>query len=207
MVTCQEHNCPRLRFESRIGSPKDHEPPWGRYFGMRTRHLTFLILSVTTLVFVGFPGLPRCLQLRLVRDTYDLQLHSDASSLSSGGGDVYFAANTSGASSCVLSASPSVKGLPKTVKCANQLLSWPAVLLPQNSSSQPVTYTFSLTAAPLFGGTGSAVAGPISVSVSPPGANVYVALGDSYAAGEGNPGPSSDPSGRSRRQPVALQRL
>ncbi len=160
---------------------------------MRTRHLTFLILSVTTLVFVGFPGLPGVSSYASSGTPTISNFTATPSSLSSGGGDVYFAANTSGASSCVLSASPSVKGLPKTVKCANQLLSWPAVLLPQNSSSQPVTYTFSLTAAPLFGGTGSAVAGPISVSVSPPGANVYVALGDSYAAGEGNPGPSSDP--------------
>jgi len=160
---------------------------------VRTRHVKFLIPSVVMLALVAFPGLPFVASDASSVTPTISNFTVTPSALSSGGGDVYVTAHTGGVSSCVLSVNPPLAGFPKNIKCANQLLGWPVIVLPQNSSSQPVTYQFALTASPLFGGTGSSTAGPLSVTVAPPGANVYVALGDSYAAGEGNPGPPNEP--------------
>jgi lysophospholipase L1-like esterase len=107
--------------------------------------------------------------------------------LSSAGGEVHLSGQVSGDSECTIASVPKVKYLPRTFSCASSLVSWPSVYLPENSATQPVSYQLTVSASPATGSNVQVSTASLSVSVSPPAPVTYVALGDSYAAGEGNP--------------------
>ncbi len=67
------------------------------------------------------------------------------SSLASGGGSVTLSASVSGATSCVLSSSPSISGLVSQVACASGSVSV-AVTVPADTTSTAKSYTFTLAA-------------------------------------------------------------
>lgn len=113
--------------------------------------------------------------------------------LSAAGGDVFLSGQVSGASECTISSVPKVKYLPKTVECISGYVTWPSVYVPENSTAVPVSYQLTVTASPVVGSNALAATDSLTVSVSPPAPVTYVALGDSYAAGEGNPASGLSP--------------
>jgi hypothetical protein len=107
------------------------------------------------------------------------------STLSSAGGDVTLSADITGVSTCAVTSTPTLPGLPT----CTTILPWPSVSVPHNSSTKTVTYKFVLSGSYLFGGKGKFKVSAV-VTVSPPPPVTYVAFGDSYSSGEGNPGKS-----------------
>ena len=107
-------------------------------------------------------------------------------SLPSSGGYVTPTASTTGLSSCSITSTPAIAGLPT---CATPL-PWPNISVPANNTKKPVTYKFTFSGTCLFGCKGSFTAKAVIVTVAPPAPATYVALGDSFAAGEGNPAKS-----------------
>jgi GDSL-like Lipase/Acylhydrolase family len=105
--------------------------------------------------------------------------------LSSAGGEVRFSAVLPGGATCQVLATPSYGGLPAAFPCGPST-SW-LVTVPPNTSASPVTYRYSLQATYPLGPTITSKTS-ILVSESPAPAVTYVALGDSFASGEGNPG-------------------
>jgi alpha-tubulin suppressor-like RCC1 family protein len=125
------------------------------------------------------------------------------SSLGSAGGSVVFSARVTLASGCKLSATPTFKGLPATMPCTKNG-QWPAVFVPSNVTATAVTYQFVLTATGLLGAA-STTSSPITVTVAPAPPATYVAVGDSYASGEGNPGKASTPWVDREGKPTSLE--
>ena len=110
------------------------------------------------------------------------------SSLTAAGGVVDFSATLTLASTCTLSSSskPTIPGLPITSTTCGVGL--PTATVPANTSKKPITYKFTLTVQDILDKTKTAKATTsVSEAASLPG--TYVALGDSYSAGFGNPGP------------------
>ena len=79
----------------------------------------------------------------------------------SAGGSVTLGASVTNATSCALSSSPALSGLPQTVGCSAGTVSVP-VTLPANSTSDAVTYTFNLSAT----GSGTTEANPTTAIVN-----------------------------------------
>ena len=115
------------------------------------------------------------------------------------GGAVNFTATIKGTGpyTCTLSSSPAITGLPATNNCLSG--NWTATI-PGNPGSTQVKYTFTLTVVPTLYPTTSGKATTKVTSLVKSG-SMYVALGDSYSSGEGNPGPTGSqwlsPSGAS----------
>jgi alpha-tubulin suppressor-like RCC1 family protein/lysophospholipase L1-like esterase len=113
------------------------------------------------------------------------------SALSSAGGEVTFSAvvppSQTGDAFCSVSATPSYGGLPSPFRCGTSG-AWPYVTVPPNNTAGPVTYQYTVTATYPGGATLTSKSATITVAQSP--ATTYVALGDSYSAGEGNPAKS-----------------
>ncbi|TML00337.1 MAG: hypothetical protein E6G34_02300 [Actinobacteria bacterium] len=65
------------------------------------------------------------------------------STLGPGGGRITLIANVKNATTCELSATPAIAGLPISTNCASGAASFP-VSLPANGSESPQTYTFTL---------------------------------------------------------------
>ena len=104
------------------------------------------------------------------------------------GGTVSFTASIWGVNpmTCTLSSSPAISGLPASNDCTAG--SWSANL-PGNPGSTQVKYTFTLTVVPSRYPTTPGKATTEVTSLVRSG-STYVALGDSYSSGEGNPGPT-----------------
>ena len=64
--------------------------------------------------------------------------------VSAGGASVVLAATVTSGTTCALSSTPALTGLPSTQSCASGTVSYP-VNLPANQTSSPVNYTFTLT--------------------------------------------------------------
>ena len=88
-----------------------------------------------------------------------------------------------GGATCTLSVSPAIAGLPVSNDCST--LSWTATL-PGNSTAKQISYKFTLTVVPTLFPTTPGIATTKVTSLVRSGA-MYVALGDSYSSGEGNP--------------------
>ena len=98
-----------------------------------------------------------------------------------------------GISSCTLSVKPSIPGLPISANCPG-IEKWPNVFIPANTSNKAVRYTFRVSDIdPTVPGSGTLKSKPVVVTVAAPPPATYVALGDSYSAGEGNPGKAPTP--------------
>ena len=105
------------------------------------------------------------------------------------GGAVSFTATIKGPGggyTCTLSSSPAITGLPASNDCTAG--SWLAAL-PGNPGSTQVKYTFTLTVVPTLYPTTPGKATTKVTSLVKSG-SMYVAMGDSYSSGEGNPGPT-----------------
>ncbi|MGO9489455.1 MAG: GDSL-type esterase/lipase family protein, partial [Solirubrobacteraceae bacterium] len=109
-------------------------------------------------------------------------------SVGSAGDEVAFNATVPQAATCTVTASPSYGGLPAPFPCGPGT-TWPYVTVPPNIGSASTSYTYSLTIAYSGGGTEKA-SNTVTIIQSPAPATTYVALGDSYSAGEGNPAKS-----------------
>ena len=100
------------------------------------------------------------------------------------GGAVNFTATIKGTGpyTCTLSSSPAITGLPATNNCLSG--NWTATI-PGNSTAKVITYKFTLSVVPTLypTNTGSSTT---KVSSSVLTGSTYVALGDSFSAGDGN---------------------
>ncbi len=106
-------------------------------------------------------------------------------SVSGVGGVVNFTATITGPSGkdqCTLSSSPAITGLPATNNCLPR--SW-RVTIPGNSTANAVTYKFTLTVVPTRYPKLSA-SSTTKVTASVLTGSTYVALGDSFSAGDVN---------------------
>jgi len=103
------------------------------------------------------------------------------STLGSLGGSVTLTPPTTVGLSCTSVAStPELSDLPT---CSTPL-PWPAFVIPENGGRKTIKYTFTYAGTRLIGsGTVKATA---SITVSPATGSTYVALGDSFSAGDGN---------------------
>jgi lysophospholipase L1-like esterase len=117
------------------------------------------------------------------------KLKLSPSSLSSAGGEVAMSSSLPGEAVCSITASPSYGGLPPSFLCGEGE-TWPYLSVPPNTGTGSDTYEYTVTAT---SGNGPTTLKPAKVTVAPAPANTYVALGDSYAAGQGNPAESSKP--------------
>jgi alpha-tubulin suppressor-like RCC1 family protein len=145
------------------------------------------LIGTVAVLMAGCPTTARAATLKPEISTFE----ANPTSLGSAGGEVQFSAVVSFASSCSLTATPAFPGLPTGVPCPPDA-QLPAVLIPANVTAKTVKYKFVLTASGLFGAkTKSAKSKPLTITVSPPPPATYVALGDSYSSGEGNPSKSS----------------
>jgi alpha-tubulin suppressor-like RCC1 family protein/lysophospholipase L1-like esterase len=106
-------------------------------------------------------------------------------SLSSAGGEVAFSAKLPGVATCTMAVSPSYGGLPSPFPCG-EAVQWRYVVVPPDTTAATATYKYTATAKYADGTTLTSKA--VTVTVAPSPATTYVALGDSYSAGEGNPG-------------------
>ncbi len=104
--------------------------------------------------------------------------------LSAGGGEVRLSAQLPAGATCQVIATPSYDGLPAPFPCGPST-SW-LVSAPPNTSTGTVTYRYSLQATYPLSTITSKASIPVSESSAP--AVTYVALGDSFSSGEGNPG-------------------
>ena len=77
---------------------------------------------------------------------------------------------------------------------------WPLVTVPPNPGTSTVSYVYALSVSYGNGHTEKG-ANTVTISQTPAPATTYVALGDSYAAGEGNPG-NREVLGQPRRQAI-----
>lgn len=111
------------------------------------------------------------------------------SSLPNGGGAVSLSASVSGADSCTYSASPALAGFPVEVACSSGSAAASANI-PANSSTSPVSYTFSLVAS----GAGGTTASPSPATVTEQGAPAPY-LGPAPTAGAVSADPDSLPEG------------
>jgi hypothetical protein len=107
------------------------------------------------------------------------------SSLASAGGEVALSAKMPGIATCTVSVTPGYGGLPSPFDCGEKV-PWRYVVVPPNTESTTVSYEYTVTAKYNDGTTLTSKA--VKVTVEPPPATTYVALGDSYAAGVGNHG-------------------
>ena len=112
------------------------------------------------------------------------------SSLSSAGGEVAISAKMPGVATCTVTVTPAYGGLPSPFSCG-EAIPWRYVVVPPNTTTGTLAYSFTLTAKYDNGATLTSKAASLKVAPSP--AHTYVALGDSYSAGEGNPGKAPKP--------------
>lgn len=113
-------------------------------------------------------------------------------SLSSAGGEVAFVPPVVGGdATCTISATPSYGGLPSPFSCG-LATTWPYLSVPPNRTSATESYEYTVTMQPVLIGTATTFK-PFHITVEPAPTTTYVALGDSYASGEGNPAKGSKP--------------
>ena len=110
------------------------------------------------------------------------------SSLESAGGEVELSAKLPGIATCTVSVTPSYAGLPSPFECGNSV-KWRYVTVPPNNSPSTVSYSYIVTAKYTDGTSLTSKAKTVTVK-PPTAATTYVALGDSYSAGQGNPAKS-----------------
>jgi len=152
-----------------------------------TRHRTVVLLAAASLPILMSVAYPNVMSAATLGARLVSNFQATPTVLSSAGGEVHLSGQVSDGSECTIASVPKVKYLPKTFNCVSNLVRWPTVYLPENSSAQSVSYQLTVTASPAIGSTAQVSTQSLSVSVSPPAPVTYVALGDSYAAGEGNP--------------------
>jgi lysophospholipase L1-like esterase len=112
--------------------------------------------------------------------------------LSSAGGEVAFVAPVVGGdATCTVAATPSYGGLPSPFSCG-LATTWPYLSVPPNKTSATESYEYTVTMQQVLPSTTTTFK-PFHITVEPAPATTYVALGDSYASGEGNPGKGPKP--------------
>lgn len=98
----------------------------------------------------------------------------------SGGGQTTLTASVENATSCQLSASPAIPGLPTSTSCSTGTVSIP-VTLPANGRESPVDYTLTLIASGATGTTSATASTSVTVqgresSSTPPGQSLETAI-------------------------------
>ena len=106
-------------------------------------------------------------------------------SLTSAGGLITFTGTLPFTGSCTLSSKPAMTGLPKTSVNCSPL---PSVVVPANTKKVAITYKVTLTITDVWDSAVTAKA-TATITETPAPGGTYVALGDSYSAGFGNPAP------------------
>ena len=144
------------------------------------------IVAVPLLSIIGI-GLPTSVAGASVLGPSISGFAATPSTLTSAGGSVTLSGTAILATSCRLSASPKFAPLPVACTSVNLTTdSFPTVNIPPNNSKKTITYTFKVKA----NGFGPAVTATTTVTETPAPLATYVALGDSYSSGEGNPAKS-----------------
>jgi lysophospholipase L1-like esterase len=131
-----------------------------------------------------------------------LKLKLSPSSLSSAGGEVALGSSPAlpGKAVCSISALPGYGGLPSPFLCGEGE-TWPYLSVPPNTGTGTDTYEYTVTAT---SDNGPTTLKPAKLTVAPAPATTYVALGDSYAAGQGNPAESAKPWVDRAGQPTSV---
>ena len=114
-------------------------------FGSKVRSKLAMVLTapiVATVAIVGSSPLAFAAE-RAVPAPVVVSFTATPATLTYLGGKVVLAATLNYASSCVLSVTPSVKGLPKSFPCSNSVMR--KISLPINKTAAAISYSFGLT--------------------------------------------------------------